>query len=249
MLTHGAFNGFDDGCRRYITAGRGRRRCGNFRSDRRLSKTLHQRRHQGGNAHQDDQEDKHDPHANQHELEALRHELAMLRAEMGGRGGRYLQRDSGRFPGQMQLREMRLPRMQFRMAPGAHGEHGMFPDMELHSLDLEGLHELHGLDLGDLHERIGELHGDLGQEIRIERHESSENGAKVESRIKVIINGEVYEGDEARAKLEELGHEMPELPKMEMRMRAMPTPPTPPTPPAPQPNRWRRSGGEDHEDL
>lgn len=210
----------------------------------------------------------------QHELEALRHELAMLRAEMGGHGGRggmRMERDFRRFPGQMQMREMRLPRMQFRMAPGGHGEHGMFEDIELHGLDLEGLHELHSLDLGDLHEHLGDVEGRIrlqmkdmeggewmvaphgeheSRDIRIERHESSDNGAKVESRIKVIINGEVYEGDEARAKLEELGHEMPEMPempKMEMRMRAMPTPPTPP--PAPQPNRWRRSGGEDHEDL
>lgn len=158
----------------------------------------------------------------QHELEALRHELAMLRAEMGGHSG------------------MRAPRMQFRVAPGMQGMH------ELHSMDLEFP------ELDHVFEWIEEaphaehgLHGGHGQheehEVYIERHESSENGAKVETRLKVVIDGEVYEGEEARRMLEEKGLEMPQ---MRMRMQALPTPPTPPTPPAPR-GEWRRSSGEE----
>ncbi|MHC4823224.1 MAG: hypothetical protein ACYTEP_04310 [Planctomycetota bacterium] len=67
-------------------------------------------------------------------------------------------------------------------------------------------------------------------------------GVETHSHIKVIINGEVFEGDEARMKLEEMkggeGHGR-------MKMRMMPAPPEPPK--APTRGDWRRSEG--HEDL
>ncbi|MGB0953089.1 MAG: hypothetical protein ACPG31_07675 [Planctomycetota bacterium] len=189
----------------------------------------------------------------QHELEALRHELAMLRAEMGGMSGRrsmrnpmgntmMLQGHSGRFPGQMQ---MRAPRMQFRMAPGMH---------EMETIDLQGF-GLQDLDLEDIRIQMKDLEGLHGFEgnhdLHIEHHESHENGAQVESKVKVIINGEVYEGNAAREKLAELGHTMPampEMPRVQLRTRVAPTPPVPPVPPAPS-GEWRRSKGSDQEDL
>lgn len=223
-----------------------------------------------GPQHQDDLH--HQLASIQHELEALRHELAMLRAEMGGmsgRGGLLRQSNRGRFPGQMQ---MRTPRMQFRVAPRMQGGNGQVPHIEMRDMEFGQLHELHGLDLENLHmqlegieglegiewpemeqvfewsEQAPHEHGAHGQhDVHIERTESSENGAKVESRIKVIINGEVYEGDAARKKLEEMGH-VPGVPQMQLRTHVMPTPPVPLTPPAPR-GEWRRSGSHDREDL
>lgn len=209
----------------------------------------------------------------QMELEALRHELAMLRAEMGGMSGRRSMRGqmgNSRFPGQM---PMRTPRMQFRVAPQME-----MRDLQLHGLeghDLQGLNledirlHLQDLDIPELHgvtwpERMeghawtfegGEGHEGGSHDLHIERHHSSENGATVESRLKVIINGEVYEGEAARKKLDELGHvpgipevgQLPGVPKVQMRVRS--APPVPPTPPATPRGEWRRSHGDDHEDL
>ena len=138
----------------------------------------------------------------------------------------------------MEMRgHMMLPRMQMRMEGLPHDFNEQIREEIILNLGLEGME-------GD-HDVRFEFHGDGDGEEDFD-FEMPE-GVETHSQIKVIINGEVFEGDEARAKLKEL--QGGEGAQGRIRMgRALPHTPTPPEPPkAPTRGNWRRS--ENHEDL
>lgn len=107
------------------------------------------------------------------------------------------------------------------------GDMGADMDFEF---DIQGLHE----GSYELHESHGEAHGH-DTDAHGEWFMEGKQAPQVHTEMKVIINGETFEGEAAKKKLEELG-----LGDMEKQVRVRvteggkhPLPPVPPTPPVP----------------
>ena len=216
----------------------------------------------GGDIHQQLQ-------AVQLELQALRLELQALRMQMGAmRGGMGHGMGGGMghtmapmpmmgtaMP-RIQMRNMRSPRGNmmfggpesmilreikegdghtFEFFGGEHGEHGEHGQFEWKSE--------HGDHGGEWNTDIEFDHEDFDFDFDFDELHAIGGDSKVHSEMRLIINGEVFEGEEAQKKLEELKlHDTIKMPAM--RLRAAPAPPAPPTPAAPS-----RRRPHSHEEL